>query len=243
MSDVFQEVDEELRRQHLDKVFKTYGPLILSGLIVILVGYAGFMFWQGYQERRASAAADQLMHGIESLVGGDEEGALATFGALGDSGPDGYAMLAAFQEAGAMRQMGNLTNAIATYDSIAANNGYDAEFRDLAQFYAGLTAISSPDATYEDITNRLEPVATGNSPWRYHAQEALGYAALREGQNDVAETYYESLTADALVPAGIAARANEMLNVALAAVEAEGGADAPATPEAESAPAEDAPTE
>lgn len=243
MSDVFQEVDEELRRQHLDKVFKTYGPLILSGVIVILVGYAGYMFWQGYQERRASAAADQLVHGIESLVSGDEVGALATFGALADDGPGGYAVLAAFQQAGAMRQMGDLTGAIATYDGIAADNGNDAAFRDLAQFYAGLTAISSPDATYDDITSRLEPVADGDSPWRYHAQEALGYAALREGQNDVAEGYYIRLTADALVPAGIAARANEMLNVAMSAIEADGGAEVPASPEDESAPASDAPTE
>ena len=243
MSDVFQEVDEELRRQHLDKAFKTYGPLVLSAVIVVLAGYAGFMFWQGYQERRAASASDQLVHGIESLARGDEEGALATFSALAENGPEGYAMLAAFQEAAATRQAGELTAAMALYDGIAADGGNPEEFRALARYYGGLTAISSADATYDDITTRLEPVANGNSPWRYHAQEALGYAALREGQNDVAEGFYLRLTEDALVPAGIAARANEMLNVVMTEIEADGASDTPAAPDGDSAPATDTPTE
>lgn len=239
MSDVFHEVDEELRRQHLDTLFKKYGPWVISGMIVILLGYASFMFWQGYQERRAATAADQMMHGIESLMTGDEAGAVATFGALAESGPDGYAMLASFQEAGALRLTGDLDGSIAVYDAIAANGAYDTEFRDLARFYGGLVAISNSESTYADITSRLTPVAEGASPWRYHAQEALGYAALREGENEVAESYYRGLVQDALAPSGVAARANEMLNVALSAEEAE----VPAAPASESAPETDAPTE
>jgi len=239
VSDVFQEVDEELRRQQIDKALKLYGPWVTALVVVILLGFGGYNFWQSYQDRRATAASDQLIHGMEALAGGDREGAEATFAALADNAPGGYPMLAQFQEAAAKRQAGDREGALALYDAIAADADAGHEYRDLARFYAGLTALSIADITYDDIQTRLQPVADGTGPWRFHAREVLGYAAYRDAHYETAETLYRQLTDDALTPTGVAARATEMLNLTEAAIDAQGDSTAEPSPQPDDA----APTE
>lgn len=219
MSDIFQEVDEELKRQHMDKALKTYGPIAVGAVLVILGGVASFNFWQGYQERQADAAGNQLIQGMEFLALGQQDLAAAVFAGLGDSAPEGYALLARFHEAAALRQSGDTASALSLYDEISENSATDQEFRDLARFYSGLAALGNSASTFEDIELRLAPVAEGAGPWRFHAAEALAYAAFRDNRFEDAATRYAALTDDPATPAGIAARATEMLNLTEAAAE------------------------
>jgi len=229
VSDVFQEVDEELRRRHLDTVLRTYGPWVAAAAIVFFAGFAGYGFWQSYKESQAAAAGNQLIQGMETLVAGDQIAAAALFAGVANDAPSGYAMLARMQEAAAKRQAGDVEGALAIYDQVAAEAGNPDEFRDLARYYGGLTALGSESATYEDIRARLVPVADGDGPWRFHAREALGYTAFREGEIAVAAEQYQRLTNDPLTPVGVAARATEMLNL----TEATTGAQADAVAEEE----------
>ena len=213
MSDVFQEVDEELKRQQLDKAFRTYGPFVAVAAVLIIAGYIGYSWWKSEQLARAGEAGDRLIMGMEMMAREQPEIAAGIFAELSADAPGEYVLLAKFQEAAAQRQAGNTDEAVALYDEIAAMGSTPSEYRALAQFYAGLVLLGAETSGYADIAARLEPVADGTSPWRYHARESLAFAAYRSGQYDLAMSHYRQITDDGAAPAGVAARANEMLNL------------------------------
>ena len=45
MSDIFREVDEEVRREQLKKLWDRYGNFVIAALILVVVGVAA---WRGY---------------------------------------------------------------------------------------------------------------------------------------------------------------------------------------------------
>ena len=55
MSDIFREVDEDLRRDRLEKVWKQYGAAIVGAVLVIVAGTAGFVAWRNHQHAEAEA--------------------------------------------------------------------------------------------------------------------------------------------------------------------------------------------
>ncbi|MBX6324392.1 MAG: hypothetical protein IRY94_21475, partial [Rhodospirillaceae bacterium] len=52
MADIFREVDEELRRENLVKLWKRYGSYILAAALLIVVGSGGYVVWQRQMEAR-----------------------------------------------------------------------------------------------------------------------------------------------------------------------------------------------
>ena len=45
MADIFQEVDEEVRREQLKKLWERYGNLIIAACVLVVVGVGA---WRGY---------------------------------------------------------------------------------------------------------------------------------------------------------------------------------------------------
>ena len=46
MSDIFQEVDEEVRRERLMQLWKRYGNFVIAAAVIVVLGVGG---WRGYQ--------------------------------------------------------------------------------------------------------------------------------------------------------------------------------------------------
>ena len=86
MSDIFREVDEDVRRDRFEQIWKQYGNLIISAALVMVAAVGG---WQVYghfrlqQEQRASA---KFQTAIElSQAGKDAEAEKLLFPASGAS--------------------------------------------------------------------------------------------------------------------------------------------------------------
>ena len=61
MSDIFNEVDEEVRRERLQALWKRYGNLILAILILAVAavgGWRGYQYWEAKKAAAAGAAYD-----------------------------------------------------------------------------------------------------------------------------------------------------------------------------------------
>ncbi len=220
MSDVFQEVDEDLRQQEMENLWRRFGPWVISAAVIAIAVSSAFMYWRNHQEAVLGDASDKMLTGIEHIIAGENSEAAVEFASLAEAAPDGYRMLALFQQAAAERLSGNLAGAIIIYDQLADDSAIEENFRDLASLYGGLSAVAYPDFGFEDAESRLGPVASGTSPWRYHALEGLGFAAYDAGRFSDATGYYRQITDDALAPEGIAGRANEMLNMTESAASA-----------------------
>ena len=100
MSDIFHEVDEEVRRDKAAEFWKKYQNLILVGAAFIVLASAGFRYWQYERERAQQAAGDQFQQALAALEGGKLDEAKAGFDKIAAEGPSGYRALAQMAAAG-----------------------------------------------------------------------------------------------------------------------------------------------
>jgi hypothetical protein len=208
VSDIFQEVDEEVRRERLEQLWKRYGNLIIAVAIVILAGIGG---WRGYEywEQRKAAEAGAAFEAASSLADeGKHSEAEAAFAKLATEGTTGYRVLARFREA-AQLGLRDPKAAVAAYDALAADASLGRPMQDLAAVRAGLMLVDS--APYEELRTRLEPLTATARPFRHSARELLALAAWRAGDGAAARRWIDTVMTDPETPAGIRNRVDVLL--------------------------------
>ena len=65
MSDIFHEVDEELRRERLGKLWDRYGIFVIGAAVAIVLATAGHRGWQYWQTTRAAASGDKFVAAVD----------------------------------------------------------------------------------------------------------------------------------------------------------------------------------
>ena len=207
VSDIFREIEEELRRDNLLKLWARYRWYIVGVVCVALLIAGGIVAWRDYQvsQRRAEAAR---YTGAQSLARTGKEGdAAKLFAGLAQAG-GGYGVLAAFEQAELMARTGDRKGAVEAYDKIAASSGLDRELRDLATLLSVMQGM--PDMDPKAAVDRLQPLLAQANPWRATALELTAAAKLKGGDRGGAAEVYKQLADDTSTPQQLRARAAEM---------------------------------
>ena len=199
MGDVFQEVDEDVRRDLYIRLWRAYGRYVIAGLVLLVVGVAAGVGWTEYREQRMQTQGARFAAAVVLLDQGRASEA-ARAGA-------GYAALARLREATALIASGDRAGAIAIYDRVAAGGG-DRQLRDVAALLASIQVLNGGGA---DLDARLAPLAEGAGYWRHLARELQAIAALKKGGRAEAKDIFSVLAEDADAPAGVRRRAAEMI--------------------------------
>jgi hypothetical protein len=214
VSDIFHEVDEEVRREQLQKLWKRYQNLVIAGAVLILLGVAG---WRGYEYLEAKKAAE-MGAAFEAAMtlgtAGKHAEAEAAFGKIAAEGTSGYRTLARMRQAAELAQT-DAKAAIAAYGKIAADSSVGAAMQQLAGVRAGALLVDS--AEYGEARKTLEPLSGEKSPYRHTARELLALAAWRAGDTTAAKRWFDLIVTDLQTPTATRDRI-EML-IALVAAE------------------------
>jgi hypothetical protein len=225
--DLLRQVEEELRRERLEKIWKQYGTYIFIAAALIVVGVAGYKLWESRRlaAQQASGASyeDALLLLNEKKDGSAEK----EFEKLASGGSAGYRALAQLQLAGLQAKQGKKTEALATYDALAGSGSSDIMLRDFARIQAAGLLIGSADFT--EIENRLTPLMADTSAWRYSARELLGLAAYKAGKMTDARSILTPLFVDQQTPQTITERAQIIMAEIATAEIAKKAGEAPAS--------------
>lgn len=207
MSDIFREVDEDLRRDRMEGLFKRYGGIFLAIAVLLVVGTAGYTAWRNWQQSQKEAQTAALVSAIDAATQGRDKGAdaLASFAA---KAPADMAALARLNEAALRAGEGKRAEAAAIYDTVAANGAVSATYRDVATLLSVLHQLGSGDAG--QLSARLQPLTADGSPWRFSAREITALLAARSGDQARAKTLLQQLADDASAPAGVRSRAADL---------------------------------
>jgi hypothetical protein len=180
MSDIFHEVDEEVRRDKAAEFWKKYQKLILAGAALIVLAAAGFRYWQYERERAQQAAGGQFQQALAALEGGKLDEAKAGFDTIAAKGPSGYRALAQMAAAGA-RAQSDPPGAAAGYDAVAGDAAIDPLLRDAARLRAALIRADIPGEEQKGEAE-LTALSAEGAPFRRLA--LLDLAALALGRKD-----------------------------------------------------------
>jgi hypothetical protein len=207
---LFREIDEDLRRDRLLKLWKQYGNAVIAAAVLLVVGVAGFQLWHGYQLGRREAAGEQFAAARELARSGAD--AADAFRALAGTAPGGYVFLARLREAAALAERGDHAAAAAIYRSLQAD-APDQTYRDLSVLLRVQTLMSDPKAAADgaELRAALAPLAVDGNPWRFSARELLALLDLQAGQTAEARQQLALLAADPSAPAALKERAEQIL--------------------------------
>jgi hypothetical protein len=223
---LLREVEEELRRERLEKIWKEYGTYVIAAAAAIVLGVLGFKYWESHRLAAAQDSGARYEEALLLLNDKKEGSAEKEFEKIAVDGSGGYRALAQLQLAGAQSKQGKKAEAMATYEALANDNAADAMLREFARLQ--MAGLRLGEADFTEMENRLTPLMADDSPWRYSARELLGLAAYKAGRSTEARTILTPLFVDQSTPQSIAERA-QIVMAEIAAGEIGKKAEAPAS--------------
>lgn len=224
------EVQEEMRKERLARIWDTYGVFIIAGAVLLILAVGGYKFAE-YRSLSARQAAGLEFESAARLAAqGKAQEAHQAFEAMIKNAPPGYGALARLRNAGAYAAEGKRDEAVAAYDAVSKDAAADPLLRDFATLQAAMLRIDAADWT--EMQNRLKDLTNDNNAWRSPARELLGLAAMKAGNQDEARKAFEQILADTSVPPSTAERARVMMTILTEAAltKPAQGADAGAKP-------------
>lgn len=204
VADIFHEIDEEVRREQLQKLWQRYGNLLIAIVILILVGVGGWRGYEYWQSKKAGETGTAFEQAVTLAEAGKHKEAQAAFAKIAANGTAGYRVLARLRDAAELAQTDKKA-AVSAYDAIAADKSLGPVVDDLASVRAGLLLLDN--APYPAMLKRLEPLTGPNRIFRHTARELLAFSAWKSGDVAAARKWTDMIMADPQTPAGTRSRA------------------------------------
>ncbi len=208
MADIFQEIDEDLRRDRAAKLWARYGKYVIGAAVLVVAATAAGVAYQNWRLQQYQALGLQYAQTAFQLRDGDTAKAINGFEALAASDKAGYGLLARLQAAALKAKGTDKEGGLAALNAIAGDGSVDQVYRDLATVLAGLYGVDQ--AKPDDTIQHMKPLTEG--PWRYTALEVTALAQLKAGDQAAALKTYQGLADDLGAPSSVRARATEIVN-------------------------------
>ncbi len=229
MTDIFHEIDEDLRRERFRRLWDRFGIYLIIAVVLVIAGTAGYSGYRWWVQEQAQAASVRFQAAVKLADAGQHQEAEAAFTALAKDAPAGYRALARFRAAGELATR-NAAAGVAAFDALAADASLTAIERDLARIRAALILVDT--GTVADVQQRVQAIADGQSPLRHAARELVALAQYRAGDLPATNATATAILADPEAPSGVRSRA-ELLRTLSAPVAATSPASTgPSTPAA-----------
>lgn len=203
VSDIFREVEEDVRRERMEKLWKAYGKYVIGLLVLIFIGLGAWQLWQRHVRAEREKAA--LAFTAAQRITNPQQAATAFSDLTKDATP-GYTKLARLSQANAMFAAGQRKDAIDLYKQIA--NEDSGAVGAVARLRAGWALADGTSRT--ELAKLLAPLDEQGSAWRELAEEVLAYADYRALDMKAAAARYEALEKDPQAPDALRSRARAM---------------------------------
>ena len=207
MSELFDEVDEDLRRDQLKKLWDKYSILIIAGAILIIASVGG---WRGYQYLEAKKAAEAgaaFDKAVELSEQNKHTEAEAAFTNLAATAPSGYRTLARLRAA-AEAATRDPQAAAKLYDAISTDRSIGVTEQDLAKVRAAGLLLDT--TSYANMLQRLEPATLPTAAYRHTARELLALSAWRANDTAAARRWLDVIANDGATPPSLRSRAEAL---------------------------------
>ena len=207
MSELFNEVDEDVRRDQLKKLWDQYSIYIIAGALLIIAsvgGWRGYQYLEAQKAVEAGAAFDKAAELSEANKHAEAE---AAFAALAAKAPAGYRVLARLRTAAEVASRDQQA-AAKMFDEIAADRSVGVAEQDLARIRAAQLLLES--TSYPDMKSRLEAAAGPAATFRHTARDLLALSAWRANDATATRQWLDVIANDGGTPPSLRSRAEAL---------------------------------
>jgi hypothetical protein len=197
MSDIIREVDEELRRDRLMRIWRDYGAYIVAAAVLLVLAVAAWRGYEWYQAREAAKVGTSFEEALRLMGDGKTREAEEAFAKIAGEAPRGYRALARFGQAAEAGRNDPKAGA-AAFDALADDRALDQAMRDAARLRAAMLLVDV--AQVPEIATRLEPLLAKDSTFRHSAREVMALARFKAGELDAARKLVFEIMLDPETP-------------------------------------------
>lgn len=202
------EVDEELRREQIQAMWKRYGLFALGGILLLLAAFAGFLVWRAETLKKAEAQGERMGLVLADLQANRTTDAGKKADVLIAEGGPGYRVAALFTKAAIAADKGDAKAAAAIYAGIAADEELAQPFRDVALIRQ--TLIEYDSLKPRQVIDRMKPLAIEDNAFFGTAGELTAIAMIQTNRTAEAGRLLAAIARDAKVPPSLRARAERL---------------------------------
>jgi len=209
--DIFQEVEEDLKRERSEELWRKYGKYVIGTAAVIVLGVAGREGLKTYEHTTSIENGTRLANAVELAQAGEDkqDAALEALDAIIADGNAGFVAMGHFQKAAIYLRAGATPSAVSELEAVAGNADIDQVYRDLAVVQIAMNSANQSNA--QEMIAKLAPIAVPENAWYYSAREMIALLHVASGDVEAAKPLLTEIADDTQAPSGMRARASEIL--------------------------------
>ena len=210
MSNLFNEIDDDLRQDRLKTIWATYKNSIYTAVIVISLVLIGSEAYQYYSQSKSEKSGLILSQIVESATGDESQLINDYIDELLESGTSDYKTYALLLKSDNFISQNKLDDARETYMDLVkkAENSFIRDLAKLKLSYLNVDSVSF-DQIQEDLSSLLE----SDTPLSLFAYEVLVMSAYKHGLNERGIEYLNIIIKSEKTTNGMFDRAQMMLRV------------------------------
>ncbi len=211
MSDIFDEVEQELRADRAKQLLQRYAGVLIGAALVVVLAVGGWEAWQAWQARQRAAVATlyiQASNAADSPSAATRQAAVPELRQVIARGNEGYRTLARLRLA-AVLAASSPKEALSLWDQVAGDRAADPLLRETANLSWALHVLDTGDPGV--VRGRLEALARPQDPLHALAEEGLALLDVRLGRVAQAKVRLKALMNDTTAPQGVRGRAAGLL--------------------------------
>lgn len=207
VSDIFREIDEDLRQDKLKALWKKYRVNFFSIIITPIVILSAFKIYQNWEKNYIEKSGGLLSEAIEYVNISDFDSASATIQELKDISRKEYLQYATIIEASIAVKSNDNNKAIELYEEYIqdSNNSLLKDFSLIKIAYLKIDSSSS-----EEIKDLITPILVDDSLLYGLGLELMGYSYYRNGNYDESFKQFELILSNGYNSPSLLNRANTM---------------------------------
>lgn len=208
---LFQEINEEMKRERIKNFWKKYGLLatiILVAAITFAVSFESIKAWQG---KKAATWSDAYAYAFNLQAQGRYDESINVFKNIENENHGIYKNLAQMQVANILLEQGKTEEAVKSLEEMAEDDSFNPNLHDVAVIK--LVSYKLDNAPAAEIESLLNPLIAANGSWVNIAKEMKAMLAIREENLELAKEIYNDILSDEKLPDSMKARVEDMLSV------------------------------
>ncbi|MBD3730702.1 MAG: tetratricopeptide repeat protein [Sphingomonadales bacterium] len=205
---LLREVDDAVRQDQYADFAKNYGRTIIGVMVVGLLAFAGYLYWDHTKEAALESDSEALVAAMDNLEAGNIKTAETQLQPLVDDGKPGAQAIAMMLKAGIAAEAGRNAEAAELFARVAADDKAPQELRDLATLRE--IALKFDSMKPDEVIARLKPLAVPGRPYFGSAGEMMAMALLEQGKRKEAGALFAQVAKDKDVPDSLRSRTRQM---------------------------------
>lgn len=207
-----EEVENDIRQERFEKLWKTYGKHLTTGITAILVVLAAHTLWSNHKTREHAKNSEYFTMAHQLIAEGKSDQALSVLKTI--SADKTYHPLAQFTQAAILSDTPdnpeNINQAISLYETLAGDTSIELLWRHVAILQSVRLKFTQDSDKGADLLSVLDPLTTDGAPLQALALEQKAYMLYKMGKTTQAADLYASIIQLKDAPEGITMRAQIM---------------------------------